>query len=183
LRYFDNYSPGSSVHEYISNLAKVDRKELTGSSLEKYDIQFGLLLGFPLQSVERFAKYNTVADSFLDQLASTKTEVPEEQTLLDNYRKSTQKAEGDNYIQRHQNKFQALISKYFPQVEKEMIEYIFSRRPSTLFGRRGVNFILDTQSSSDEDYCKKLDYIFNNSGINEYLASLQLIPKPGFWQK
>ncbi len=192
--YFDDYTAGSSIPAYISALIKSLKEKKWG---KQQDIKLGLLFGYPPEAVEEFVKYKDERDSFLREWSNKKKQLSkEERALLAGYQYGNEVYKlyrsntfdenrdinilfnvlnnipsGDNnkFKEEHESEVKALLEKKFSEIEEGAVNYICSIRRFSLFG---MPYLSRGQNLSDKYYCDKSHYIFEKSGMNEYLRSV-----------
>lgn len=165
---FDDYTPESSVWQYLSDLdksfdeARINRTTWSWSEQElaKFQKKQGVLYGFPPDAITEFVKHHSPLDAFYSFQS-----LSENEKLLRKSSHDKKFRETDN----NQSKIRELLNQKFSAIPEDAREYIVSRSMEKLFG---AVYSADIRSKGDKYYCAKLNFIFNHSGMPEYLASL-----------
>lgn len=165
---FDDYTPGSSVSDYISKIydswqsawESEGKSEKTANFERKTTQRLGYLYGYPPNAVDRISMYPTHLTT-KEQLSN------DERDIIKNY---WDPKTANKFRDEHQSEIRTLLQQKFPEIKGDEAEHIVSRRNHTFLG---IDYVTDDiQNPRDQYYHAKAKYIIHTLGLDENLDFL-----------
>lgn len=160
---FNNFGEYENLDTYIGSLS------FEFSSGEESMIRTGIILGYPEDTVQMFARnVNTAYIPFLDSLNDPRLReglTESEVVALDNYNKDENNLAPSAY----QNEIASIIEKKFSDMSEEGKKFILNTH---LVETHGFHYRSGNPVSEDSNFKQQVETVFEQSGMNTFIQSV-----------